>query len=161
MVRSTAHQDVADLQRLMAKHEPLPLVRRQLETSAQRLEDLAVHKPSGQQEKPGRTPLAQVDLGRLTLNCDARSAKLDGIGIQLAPQEFALLALLGFRKDTIVSKVQLYEKLYGQKARVDPKIVDVLICKLRRKLAVICGGENLIGTVRGGYVMASAAEAVV
>jgi hypothetical protein len=42
----------------------------------------------------------------------------------------------------------------GGVAEPELKIIDVFVCKLRKKLSMACGGENYIETVWGrGYVL--------
>ena len=74
-----------------------------------------------------------------------------------------MLELLSLRKGTTLTKEMFLNHLYGGMDEPELKIIDVFICKLRKKLATACGGENYIETVWGrGYVLrdiGAAAEA--
>src|SRR3546814_2667172 len=61
---------------------------------------------------------------------------------------------LSLRKGTTLTKEMFLNHLYGGMDEPELKIIDVFICKLRKKLALACGGENYIETVWGrGYVL--------
>jgi hypothetical protein len=65
-----------------------------------------------------------------------------------------MLELLSLRKGTTLTKEMFLNHLYGGMDEPELKIIDVFICKLRKKLALACGGENYIETVWGrGYVL--------
>src|SRR3546814_6461327 len=71
-----------------------------------------------------------------------------------ADLEYAMLELLPLRKGTTLTKEMFLNHLYGGMDEPELKIIDVFICKLRKKLALACGGENYIETVWGrGYVL--------
>jgi two-component system, cell cycle response regulator CtrA len=58
------------------------------------------------------------------------------------------------RKGTTLTKEMFLNHLYGGMDEPELKIIDVFICKLRKKLSMACGGENYIETVWGrGYVL--------
>jgi two-component system cell cycle response regulator CtrA len=94
-----------------------------------------------------------IRTGKLAVNLDVRVAEVDGIRIDLAHKEYAILELLSQRKGTALSKATLFDHLYGGMDEPKPKIIDVFICKLRKKLSSACGGESYIATVNGGYVI--------
>ena len=60
-----------------------------------------------------------------------------------------MLELLSLRKGTTLTKEMFLNHLYGGMDEPELKIIDVFICKLRKKLAHACGGENYIETVCG------------
>lgn len=92
-------------------------------------------------------------VGPLELNLDARMASVNGKPLNLTGKEYAILELLAIRKGSILTKDTFLNHLYGGIDEPEMKIIDVFICKLRRKLQK-CGVENLIATVWGrGYVM--------
>src|SRR3546814_16896642 len=65
-----------------------------------------------------------------------------------------MLELLSLRKGTTLTKEMFLNHLYGGMDEPELKIIDVFICKLRKKLALACGGDNYIETVWGrGYVL--------
>src|SRR3546814_15112394 len=64
-----------------------------------------------------------------------------------------MLELLSLRKGTTLSKEMFLNHLYGGMDEPELKIIDVFICKLRKKLSMACDGDNYIETVWGrGYV---------
>ncbi|MBI1954446.1 MAG: response regulator transcription factor [Proteobacteria bacterium] len=95
-----------------------------------------------------------IRIGRLTVNLQNRTANVDGQTLQLTGKEYAILELLALRKGTTLTKEAFLNHLYGGMDEPELKIIDVFICKLRRKLAESLGGENYIDTVWGrGYVL--------
>ena len=94
-----------------------------------------------------------IRTGRLAVNLDVRVAEVDGLQINLAHKEYAILELLSLRKGSTLTKEMLLDHLYGGMDEPKPKIIDVFICKLRKKLSSACGGENYIETRNGGYVI--------
>ena len=101
-------------------------------------------------------PGAWVTVGRLSLNLDTKTLEIAGKPIHITAKEFGILEILAARKGQPVSKQSFMTHLYGADTRDEPatKIVDVFVCKLRKKLMDASGGENYIGTVWGsGYVL--------
>lgn len=96
------------------------------------------------------TPALAV--GALTLDPASHEVRLAGRTIRLTAREFAVLRLLVLRRGTVVRKQTMLSHLYADDAdEPDAKIIDVFVCKLRRKLAE-AGGEGVITTVWGiGY----------
>jgi len=79
-----------------------------------------------------------IRTGKLAVNLDAKTVEVDG------------------------ARVHLTNHLYGGMDEPELKIIDVFICKLRKKLAHACGGENYIETVWGrGYVLRDPGEEAV
>jgi two-component system cell cycle response regulator CtrA len=71
-----------------------------------------------------------------------------------------MLELLSLRKGTTLTKEMFLNHLYGGMDEPELKIIDVFICKLRKKLAAATGGEHYIETVWGrGYVLRDPQEA--
>jgi two-component system cell cycle response regulator CtrA len=92
-------------------------------------------------------------IGPLTLNLDSREVVVDGHPVHLTGKEYAILELLVLRRGMVLTKEAFLNHLYGGLDEPEMKIIDVFICKLRRKLAE-AGADNLIGTVWGrGYMM--------
>jgi hypothetical protein len=70
----------------------------------------------------------------------------------LTPKEYALLKLLDKSTGVVLSKETLLNHLYGERDAPEIKIIDVFICKLRKKLAQATNGRLNIETVWGrGY----------
>jgi two-component system cell cycle response regulator CtrA len=95
-----------------------------------------------------------IKTGRLTINLDSRAVEIDGQRLLLTGKEYDMLELLSLRKGTTLTKDMFLNHLYGGMDEPELKIIDVFICKLRKKLANATGGENYIETVWGrGYVL--------
>jgi two-component system cell cycle response regulator CtrA len=74
--------------------------------------------------------------------------------VHLTGKEYAILELLALRKGTTLTKEMFLNHLYGGIDEPELKIIDVFVCKLRKKLSSATGGENYIETVWGrGYVL--------
>jgi two-component system cell cycle response regulator CtrA len=92
-------------------------------------------------------------VGPLQLNLNSREVSVAGQPVHLTGKEFAILELLVLRKGMVLTKEAFLNHLYGGMDEPEMKIIDVFICKLRKKLAQ-AGATNLIGTVWGrGYMM--------
>jgi two-component system cell cycle response regulator CtrA len=95
-----------------------------------------------------------IKTGRLTVNLDTKSVEVDNRRLHLTGKEYAMLELLALRKGSTLTKEMFLNHLYGGMDEPELKIIDVFICKLRKKLAAATGGENYIETVWGrGYVL--------
>jgi len=95
-----------------------------------------------------------IKTGRLSVNLDARAVEVDGQAIHLTGKEYGILELLSLRKGTTLSKEMFLNHLYGGIDEPELKIIDVFICKLRKKLSTATSGDNYIETVWGrGYVL--------
>jgi two-component system cell cycle response regulator CtrA len=100
-----------------------------------------------------------IRTGKLTVNMDARSVEADGRRLHVTGKEYSILELLSLRKGTTLTKEMFLDHLYGGMDEPELKIIDVFICKLRKKLATSCGGDNYIHTVWGrGYVLREPTE---
>ncbi len=94
-----------------------------------------------------------LSVGPLLLNLGSREVTVEGRVVHLTGKEYAILELLTLRKGVVLTKEAFLNHLYGGMDEPEVKIIDVFICKLRKKLAQ-AGADNLIGTVWGrGYVM--------
>ena len=97
---------------------------------------------------------SQIQTGRLVINMDARSVEVAGRRLHVTGKEYAILELLSLRKGTTLTKEMFLDHLYGGMDEPELKIIDVFICKLRKKLASATSGQNYIETVWGrGYVL--------
>ena len=96
----------------------------------------------------------QIECGPLTVRLDSKSAEVDGKTVHLTGKEYGILELLALRKGTTLTKEMFLNHLYGGMDEPEAKIIDVFVCKLRKKLATAADGHNFIETVWGrGYVM--------
>ena len=95
-----------------------------------------------------------IRTGKLSVNLDEKTAETEEGSIHLTGKEYAMIELLSLRKGTTLTKDMFLNHLYGGMDEPELKIIDVFICKLRKKLAAATGGENYIETVWGrGYVL--------
>jgi len=102
-----------------------------------------------------------IHTGKLAVNLDSKTVEVDGARIHLTGKEYAILELLSLRKGTTLTKDMFLNHLYGGIDEPELKIIDVFICKLRKKLTGACGGENYIETVWGrGYALREKTEAL-
>jgi len=105
-----------------------------------------VRRSRGQAESIIRT-------GKIAINLDTRRVEVDGTGIHLTPSEYKMLELLSLRKNTVLTKEACLNHLYNGLHEPEIKIIDVFICKLRKKIAAASGGDVQIETVWGGGYM--------
>lgn len=95
-----------------------------------------------------------ISTGAINVNLDAKTVDVGGAAVHLTGKEYQMLELLSLRKGTTLTKEMFLNHLYGGMDEPELKIIDVFICKLRKKLAQANGGESHIETVWGrGYVL--------
>jgi two-component system cell cycle response regulator CtrA len=95
-----------------------------------------------------------IRTGKIEVNLDAKTVDSGGQPVHLTGKEYQMLELLSLRKGTTLTKEMFLNHLYGGMDEPELKIIDVFICKLRKKLAQATGGESYIETVWGrGYVL--------
>jgi two-component system, cell cycle response regulator CtrA len=95
-----------------------------------------------------------ITTGKFEVNLDAKTVEVEGKPVHLTGKEYQMLELLSLRKGTTLTKEMFLNHLYGGMDEPELKIIDVFICKLRKKLSEATGGENYIETVWGrGYVL--------
>ena len=95
-----------------------------------------------------------IRTGIVSVNLDAKTVEASGKPVHLTGKEYQMLELLSLRKGTTLTKEMFLNHLYGGMDEPELKIIDVFICKLRKKLSEATGGENYIETVWGrGYVL--------
>lgn len=100
-----------------------------------------------------------INTGKLAVNLDTKTVEVDGKRVHLTGKEYAMLELLSLRKGSTLTKEMFLNHLYGGIDEPELKIIDVFICKLRKKLASASSGQNYIETVWGrGYVLRNPAE---
>ena len=95
-----------------------------------------------------------IRIGKLVVNLDTRVVSVDDQPVYLTAKEYGILELLSLRKGTTLTKEMFLNHLYGGIDEPELKIIDVFVCKLRKKLAQATGGSHYIETVWGrGYVV--------
>lgn len=100
-----------------------------------------------------------IHTGKLAVNLDSKTVDVNGARVHLTGKEYAMLELLSLRKSTTLTKEMFLNHLYGGIDEPELKIIDVFICKLRKKLSKATDGDNYIETVWGrGYVLSDPAE---
>jgi two-component system, cell cycle response regulator CtrA len=100
-----------------------------------------------------------ITTGMVAVNLDAKTVDVNKQRVHLTGKEYQMLELLSLRKGTTLTKEMFLNQLYGGLDEPELKIIDVFICKLRKKLANATGGEHYIETVWGrGYVLRDPTE---
>ena len=95
-----------------------------------------------------------IRVGKVLVNLDAKTVDVEGRTVHLTGKEYQMLELLSLRKGSTLTKEMFLNHLYGGMDEPELKIIDVFICKLRKKLAEATGGDSYIETVWGrGYVL--------
>ncbi|MBO9100496.1 MULTISPECIES: response regulator transcription factor [unclassified Rhizobium] len=96
---------------------------------------------------------SRVSCGGLVFDAQLGTFELDGLPLKLTALEWRVLSCLMLRKETVVDRRELNERVYDGDAEVDSNSIEVIIGRLRKKL-----GPDLIETVRGrGYMLTAAA----
>lgn len=95
---------------------------------------------------------ARVSCGALVFDAQLGTFELDGLPLKLTALEWRVLSCLMLRKETVVDRRELNERVYDGDAEVDSNSIEVIIGRLRKKLR-----PELIETVRGrGYMLTAA-----
>ena len=95
-----------------------------------------------------------IRTGKLSVNLDSKAVQVEGRHVHLTGKEYGIVELLSLRKGTSITKEMFLNHLYGGIDEPELKIIDVFICKLRKKLNAATGGENYIETIWGrGYLL--------
>jgi two-component system cell cycle response regulator CtrA len=106
-----------------------------------------VRRPKGHSE-------SVVRFDKVAINLDTRHVEVNGNQVHLTNKEYAILELLALRKGSVLTKEMFLNHLYSSMDEPEIKIIDVFVCKLRKKLADASGGVNYIETVWGrGYML--------
>ena len=91
--------------------------------------------------------------GIVRLDCGTQEVEVNGVPLELTPKELDVLKLLMLCTNTVLTKGEILAQLYDEVDQPSPKIVDVLICKVRSKLAQ-AGACDVISTIYGcGYTV--------
>ena len=100
-----------------------------------------------------------INTDDLCVDLGTKMVEINGARVHLTGKEYQLLELLALRKGMTLTKEMFLSHLYGGMDEPEMKIIDVFICKLRKKLANASGGKDYIETVWGrGYVMREQGE---
>ncbi len=92
--------------------------------------------------------------GDLCVNLDTKMVEISGARVHLTTKEYQMLELLALRKGMTLTKEMFLNHLYSGMDEPEAKIIDVFVCKLRKKLASASGGRDYIETIWGrGYAM--------
>ncbi len=95
-----------------------------------------------------------IRTGNLTVNFDTRTVEVKGKRLHVTGKEYSILELLSLRKGVTLTKEMFLDHLYGGMDEPELKIIDVFICKLRKKIAQANDDEHYIETVWGrGYAL--------
>jgi len=95
-----------------------------------------------------------IEIGGLVIKLDSKIVEINQARVHLTVKEYQMLELLSLRKGTALSKEMFLNHLYGGMDEPQLKIIDVFMCKLRKKLAIASGGKDYIETLWGrGYVL--------
>jgi len=95
-----------------------------------------------------------VRSGDMTVNFDTQLVEIGGKRVYVTPKEYSILELLCQRQGVVLSKEAFLDHLYAGRDEPETKIIDVFVCKLRKKLTEASGGKNYIETVWGrGYML--------
>lgn len=100
-----------------------------------------------------------ITIGRMKINLQSRRVEIDGKPLHLTGKEYSILELLCLRKGSTLTKDMFLNHLYGGMDEPELKIIDVFVCKLRKKLMEALDGECYIETIWGrGYTIKDPAE---
>lgn len=95
-----------------------------------------------------------VKTGGMEINLNSKIVTINGQTLHLTGKEYALFELMALRKGTTINKEQFLNHLYGGMDEPEMKIIDVFLCKIRRKIEKISPDEDYIQTVWGrGYIL--------
>jgi two-component system, cell cycle response regulator CtrA len=97
-------------------------------------------------------PHSTIRAGNLLINLDTRDVRVGEERIHLTVTEYRVLEMLALRKGTTVSRERLFESLYDGRDDPEDHVINVFVCKLRKKIAAVNHGESYITTNWGsGY----------
>jgi two-component system cell cycle response regulator CtrA len=94
-----------------------------------------------------------LEVGDLSLSVETREIRFRDRLIHLTGKEYSTLELLVLRRGQFITKDMFLNHLYGGMDEPETKIIDVFVCKLRKKLTAV-GADGLVVTVWGrGYML--------
>ncbi len=106
-----------------------------------------------------RPILSMIKTGNVTINLADKSIEASGVRIDVTSKEYQIFEILSLRKGATLSKNVFINYLYDGRDEPEAKIIDVFICKLRKKLVNANRGRHYIETVWGqGYRLVDPAE---
>src|SRR6202166_4828551 len=91
-----------------------------------------------------------ISTGDLVVNLDTKTVEVNSARVHLTGKEYQVLELLSLRKGSTLTKEMFLNHLYGGMDEPELKIIDVFVCKLRKKLSIATAGENYIENVWPG-----------
>ena len=93
--------------------------------------------------------------GRMAVDQVQRLIRIDGHPIAITEMEYRVLELLAFARNNVVTRTMLLKHLYRRADdQPQPKIIDVFISKLRKKLRMASGGAEFIETIpQRGWIL--------
>lgn len=100
-----------------------------------------------------------IKIGPMEVDIRQKCVKIYNTEMPLTSKEYSVLELLALKKGSVLPKEAFLNHIYGGLDEPELKIVDVFICKLRKKIADLTGGLNFIETVWGrGYTLRDAED---
>jgi two-component system cell cycle response regulator CtrA len=100
-----------------------------------------------------------IKVGDIEINLQTKIASINGKILNLTNKEYGVLELMALRTGTALNKEVFLNHLYGGMDEPELKIVDVFVCKLRKKINELTNGEDYIETVWGrGYMLRAPVE---
>lgn len=106
-----------------------------------------------------QTPPAELVVGPLRINLDARSAVLDATPLTLTPVEFDLLASLAKARGRVKTREALLDEIRDRNYEVFDRSIDVHVSSLRKKLGDDAKNPRFIRTLRSAGYMLTAPDA--
>ncbi len=101
---------------------------------------------------------SSLAVGNVEINMNAKKIFVSQTEIGLTKKEYQIVEILALRKGCVLSKEAILDHLYGGLDEPNPKIIDVFICKIRKKL-LAAGADDLIQTNWGrGYMIVDRRE---
>jgi len=98
-----------------------------------------------------------IRIGRMTIDLGSRTVEIDDKPLHVTAKEYSILELLALRRGMTLTKETFLDHLYGGMDEPEQKIIDVFICKLRKKIAAVSGHQTAIRTIWGrGYTLEEA-----
>ena len=95
-----------------------------------------------------------IQSGEVVLNLDSKTVEICGARVNFTGKEYKMLEFLMLQKGRPLTKEMFLNHLYGGMDEPEAKIIDVFICKVRKKLANASRGKNVIETIWGqGHVL--------
>ncbi|WP_287980566.1 response regulator transcription factor [Sphingomonas sp.] len=98
---------------------------------------------------------ARIKCGRLGYDTQVGHFDLDGLPLKLTAFEWRVLSALMLRREMVVDRGELLERVYEYDAEGDSNSLEVIVARLRRKI-----GADMIETVRGRGYRLTAGDAV-